>query len=673
MFIRFNKAYEYIPYYCDVKNSLLTIALLLFFVPSRGQTSGIDSVYKLGKSEKNIRKKLLLFNESIAYGWYYGDYDKAIRYGKESLKLAHKYKQDSIASLMDNNIGIAYDYKGDYSQALSHFYRALRVAERIKDRDNEAYILSNIGLIYNNEKLYEKALEYHQKSLKIRREINHKKGISASINNLAIVFMDQKQYEKAIHYYNQSVAIDLELKDSIGLADDYNNLGVCYQNKKDFGKSEYYHLKSLEIKQKLKQNLGIATSKLNLGVVALKQGQLAKAGNYLSEAETLAQKLGTKEILKSVYQSLSDLGYEKKDFEMAYDYLVKFREIEKELDNEENIRKQTQEEMNYTFDKERETQRLNQLATALENKKKQEQALIINWAIAIVGMLILGFSFVLYRRWNEVKKQKLIIEEKNRQVEEKNHEILDSINYAKRIQTAILPSNQLRERVLPEHFVLYEPKDIVAGDFYWLEETKDSIIFAVADCTGHGVPGAMMSVICHNALNRSVKEFGLRDPGLILDKTREFIVDELSKEEEDIEISDGMDISLCTWNKDTNEITWAGANNPLWIWKKESQDIMEIKPNKQPIGKHFDMKPFTTHSVELQKGDRIYLITDGYADQFGGPESKKFKAKNLKNLLVQISNEKINQQIEILRSTFFKWKGDLEQIDDVCIMGIEIN
>jgi serine phosphatase RsbU (regulator of sigma subunit)/tetratricopeptide (TPR) repeat protein len=653
-----------------VKNSILTIALILLIVPSWGQTSGMDSIYKLGKGEKNIKKKLLLLNESIANGWYYGDYDKAIRYGNESLKLAHKYKQDSIASLMDNNIGIAFDYKGDYPQALFHFYQALRVAERIHDQDNEAYILSNIGLIYNNQKLYEKALQYHEKSLKIRREIKHKKGISASINNMAIVFMDLEQYEKAIRYYNESVSIDLELHDSIGLADDYNNLGVCYQQKKEYKLSEYYQLKSLKIRENLGQVLGVCNSQLNLGVVALMQGQLEKAETYLSEAETTAKKLGAKEILKSVYQSLSDLGYEKHDYEMAYGYLVKFRELEKELDNEENVRKQTTEEMNYQFDKERETQRLNQLKTALENKKKQEQSLIINWAIAVVGILILGFSFILYRRWNEVKKQKVIIEEKNRQVEEKNHEILDSINYAKRIQTAILPSAQLRAKVLPDHFVLYEPKDIVAGDFYWLEETKDSIIFAVADCTGHGVPGAMMSVVCHNALNRSVKEFGLRKPGEILDKTREIIVDELSKNQQDV--SDGMDISLCTWNKSTNEINWAGANNPLWIWKKESNEIVEIKPNKQPIGKHFDMQPFTSHPVELEKGDRIYLITDGYADQFGGPESKKFKAKNLKNLLVQISNEKIHQQIDILKSTFFKWKGELEQIDDVCIMGIEI-
>lgn len=649
---------------------MLTITLFLLFVPVQAQETGIDSLYKRAQSEKNLKQKLHLLNESIAYGWYYGDYDKAIRYGKESVKLAQKYDFDSIASLMDNNIGIAYDYKGDYPQALNHFFKALRIAERIKDKNNEADILSNIGLIYGNQGLDDKALQYHKKSLHIRRTIDYPKGIAVSLNNMAIVFLNQKKFRKAIHYYHESLAIDLKLNDSIGLADDYNNLGVCYQETKEYGKSEFYQLKSLALREKLRQTLGIAISKLNLGVIAVKTGKFEKAGSYLSEAEKIAKKLGSKETLKSIYQSQSELGEKTNDFEFAFERLHLFNELKDELANEESVREQTQEEMNYQFDKERENQRLNRIREKLENKKKQEQALIINWAIAIVGIIILGFSFILYRRWKEVKKQQVIIEQKNRQVEEKNHEILDSINYAKRIQTAILPSLQLRERVLPSHFVLYEPKDIVAGDFYWLEETKDSIIFAVADCTGHGVPGAMMSVVCHNALNRSVKEFGLRNPGEILDKTREIIVEELSKNHQDV--SDGMDISLCTWNKSSNEMTWAGANNPLWIWKKTSGDMVEIKPNKQPIGKHFDMQPFTSHPVELESGDRIYLITDGFADQFGGPESKKFKAKNLKNLILQMSNEQIHRQIDILKTTFFQWKGDLEQIDDVCIMGIEI-
>lgn len=653
-----------------MKQSLLAITLLIFFAPSWGQTGGIDSVYRIGQREKNIKKKLLILNEVIAYGWYYGEYDKAIRYGRKALGLAHRYKQDSIAGLMHNNLGITYDYKGDYPKALQHFYKALRIAERIKDKDSQAYILSNIGLIYNNQKLHQKALAYHKKSLQIRQAIRHKKGISASTNNMAIVFMDMNEFDKAVHYFKKSETIDRELGDSIGLADDYNNLGVCYQEQKNFPLSEYYQLKALAIRENLGQVLGIANSKLNLGVVALKTGQFAKAENYLLESEKIAKKLGAKEILKTAYQNLSELGDKQHDYQRAYQYLVRFREIEQAIDNEENIRKETQEEMNYQFDRERESQRLLQLKTDLETRKKQEQALIITWALTILGILILGFSLVLYRRWHEAKKQKVIIEEQSRQVAEKNHEILDSITYAKRIQTAILPSTQLRERLLPAHFVLYEPKDIVAGDFYWLEETKDFLIFAVADCTGHGVPGAMMSVVCHNALNRSVKEFGLRIPGKILDKTREIIVEELSKNHPDV--SDGMDISLCSWNKETREMSWAGANNPLWIWKQASREIEEIKPNKQPIGKHLDMQPFTTHNVNLEKGDRIFLITDGYADQFGGPESKKFKAKNLKNLLMQISHEKIHLQLEILRSTFFQWKGNLEQIDDVCIMGMEI-
>lgn len=654
-----------------MRKYLLTITLLLLFAPIQAQNSGIDSIYRLAQSEKNFKKRLCLLNESIAYGWYYGDYDKAIRYGKESVKLADKYHFDSIASLMHNNIGIAYDYKGDYPQALDHFFRALRVAERIKDPNTEADVLSNIGLIYGNQGLDQKALQYHERSLRIRRKINYPKGIAVSLNNMAIVFLNQKKYQKAIGYYNESLAIDLKLNDSIGLADDYNNLGVCYQESKNFRKSEFYQLKSLELRQKLHQTLGIAISNLNLGVIALKTGRLDKAAEHLAEAETIASKLGSKETLKSVYQSQSELGEKTGDFKMAYDRLHLFNDVKAQIANEENIRKQTQEEMNYQFDKERENERLSRMREKLEDKKKAEQTLIITCALALVGIVILVFSIILYRRWKEVKKQKIIIEQKNRQVEEKNHEILDSINYAKRIQTAILPSLQLRERVLPAHFVLYEPKDIVAGDFYWLEETRDFIIFAVADCTGHGVPGAMMSVVCHNALNRSVKEFGLRKPGEILDKTREIIVDELSKNQQDV--SDGMDISLCSWDKNTNKISWSGANNPLWIWKKASGEMIEIKPNKQPIGKHFDMQPFTSHTLEVEKGDRMYLITDGFADQFGGPESKKFKTKTLKNLLIQLSNEKIHHQINTLKSTFVKWKGDLEQIDDVCIMGIELD
>jgi len=249
----------------------------------------------------------------------------------------------------------------------------------------------------------------------------------------------------------------------------------------------------------------------------------------------------------------------------------------------------------------------------------------------------------------------------------KNNETLDSIKYAKRIQSAILPSDNMLQKALPNSFVLYKPKDIVSGDFYWLEEIDGIKFFAVADCTGHGVPGAMISVICHNALNRAVREFYLLQPSRILDKTRELIVKEFEKSEESV--SDGMDITLCCI-KD-NKLQYAGAHNPLWICR--NNELIETKADKQPIGKFEFSTKFTNHEIELQTGDLIYLNTDGYADQFGGPEGKKMKRKYLKSYLTEISSMPLVQQKSRLDTTFEEWKGTFEQIDDVCIMGVKVD
>lgn len=251
-------------------------------------------------------------------------------------------------------------------------------------------------------------------------------------------------------------------------------------------------------------------------------------------------------------------------------------------------------------------------------------------------------------------------------VEQKNKEILASIAYAKRIQTAMLPNIDEMQVAIPELMVLYRPKDIVAGDFYWFEETDELAMIAVADCTGHGVPGALVSVVCYNALNRSVREYGLTNPGNILDRTRDIILAELSKHDENVK--DGMDISLVILNKKTNQLNWSGANNPLWVIKNSTSELIEIKGDKQPIGKHINNNPYTTHFVELEPKDLVVLFTDGYSDQFGGAGGKKFKSANLKRLLVDHKNDSIPNIESILGATFDDWKNDEEQVDDVCVM-----
>jgi len=275
---------------------------------------------------------------------------------------------------------------------------------------------------------------------------------------------------------------------------------------------------------------------------------------------------------------------------------------------------------------------------------------------------------VSYRNFRNKQKANLLLTHKNNVIEEKQKEILDSITYAKRIQSAILPQPKLFKQFLEDSFVLYKPKDIVAGDFYWLEVVGDNVLFAAADCTGHGVPGAMVSVVCNNGLNRAVREFGLTNPNEILDKTRELVIQEFEKSDEDVK--DGMDISLCALDIKTYSLKWSGANNPLWVLR--NNEIIEYKADKQPIGKHFDAKPFTFFETNLQKNDIIFIFTDGFQDQFGGAKEKKYRVSQMRELFLSIVDKNMEEQLKIIDASFESWKGDLEQIDDVCIIGVRV-
>jgi len=276
----------------------------------------------------------------------------------------------------------------------------------------------------------------------------------------------------------------------------------------------------------------------------------------------------------------------------------------------------------------------------------------------------------LTKQRDTLKTQKEEVELQRDLVNEKNKEITDSIQYAKRLQEAILPPRKLVEKWLPDSFILYLPKDIVAGDFYWMEVVDDVVYFAVADCTGHGVPGAMVSVVCSNALSKSLLEEKIGDPGKILDRTRELVVEQFKRGDD--EVRDGMDLSLCKFDTSNNEFYFAGANNAAWVVKKGSDEVEETKGDKQPIGRYDVNKPFNTHQLNVEKGDTLYFTSDGYPDQFGGEKGKKMKTTNMKKLLVSLNALSLDQQKIKLGEEFNSWKGDLEQIDDVCVLGFKL-
>jgi serine phosphatase RsbU (regulator of sigma subunit) len=266
-------------------------------------------------------------------------------------------------------------------------------------------------------------------------------------------------------------------------------------------------------------------------------------------------------------------------------------------------------------------------------------------------------------RTQEIQHQKEMVEEKNR-------EILDSINYALRLQSAIIPPTNLIKEKFPDSFVLFKPKDIVSGDFYWMDVREKIVSLAVADCTGHGVPGALVSVVGANSLNRCVKEFGLKQPAGILDKLRELIIETFEMANHDVK--DGMDISYVQVDLEKRKAQWAGAHNPIWILRHDSMEIVEVKADKQPIGKFDYGKPFTNHEIDLNPGDCLYMFSDGYADQFGGEKGKKFKAATMRDLFISMKDVPMEIQKERINRAFEDWKNTLEQVDDVCVMGIRI-
>jgi serine phosphatase RsbU (regulator of sigma subunit)/CHASE3 domain sensor protein len=361
---------------------------------------------------------------------------------------------------------------------------------------------------------------------------------------------------------------------------------------------------------------------------------------------------------------LSQLGQELNQIKIEENLKEQeLREQEYELIKED---KQIMDRITAIFELMEEEEASSMQAKLEEADKSSNKTKYLVAGFCLLVFVLLAFAaytiFTYVRRNNAYKKA---LKAAKDETEHKNKEITDSIHYAQRIQNAILPDDGRFTDCLPKSFVIYEPKDIVAGDFYWMVKQGNTILLAAADCTGHGVPGAMVSVVCHNALNRSVREFGLIEPAKILEKTRELVIETL----EEGEVSDGMDIALCSIDTLTKEVQYAGANNSLYIVKNKV--LQEIKADKQPVGRFSNYRPFTNHIVDIAEGDRIFLFTDGLADQFGGPKGKKFKYKPFKSLLERTSQNTLNIQKEEVMTSFEIWKGSLEQVDDVCIIGVE--
>ncbi|MEQ8625231.1 MAG: tetratricopeptide repeat protein [Vicingaceae bacterium] len=642
-----------------------------------------------------------------------GDFDQAIESFRNAITIfdSLETKSRGVANTY-NNIGRIYKSKGNLPFALDHYLKALKLLEDIEDEsDAYANVLTNIGNIYNSLDQNEKALEYYEQSKAALELTSNKSNALANVrNNIGDIYKKKGDFHNALANFNAALAIQEELgEQTVGMSESLRNIGKIKVEQRKFDEGEFFFKKSISIQRALGDKEGIARSLQFLGALEIEKKQLSSAIKKCKESLEIASKLGLLQIEREACDCLSDAYEQKGNTAQAFKYYRLYIAKRDSLINQEKTRVITQKAMRYEFDKIQYQDSLNRAAETkkqelLQREKdlKQEAAIQRQRSYTIIGgigfLFMLGLAFVLFKGYKNKQKaneiitaQKEEVEEKNIVIEEKNREIVDSINYAKRIQNTILPSEKTLAEFLPNSFVLFQPKDIVSGDFYWLDQKDDYVFFAAVDCTGHGVPGALVSVVGHNGLNRVLKEFDIYEPANMLDKLNELVEDTFSQSNESIK--DGMDIALCRLNRKTNELVFAGANNPLYIVRKAEDNIdanplpssasrqevdnsthclFEIKADKQPIGKYEYRTSFKSHSVQLTKGDSLYIFSDGYADQFGGKKGKKFMYKPFKRLITELAGLKMRAQEKKLFYAFDKWKGDLEQIDDVCVMGVRI-
>jgi serine phosphatase RsbU (regulator of sigma subunit) len=607
------------------------------------------------------------------YGWLgllynmMGESDLALENFNYSLEMAIQENDMFAISQSLNDLATVYLNLGQIEKSLAYYIKCLKVREQMGDEKGVATVLNNLGTIYKNQGDNEVALQKYESSLEIQRELNNEIGISVALGNIGSCHSALGNDSLALKYFNESLVIDSTLNNVVGLANCYNNLGALRSKQKNPELALELYLKAYEYSYAARSREGVANTATSIGRLYLAKENYGLAKEYAETAHKQALKIGFPENISRSSKLLSKIYVKEGDANLAVEMYQLHIEMRDSLNNL-STQKATQKSLaQQAYEKQKILDDTANEKLLLQEQAEKERKTVINYALGGGSVLLVLFLLYVYTRLKSTKKQKEIISNQHDLLEETHKEITDSIVYAQRIQKAILPPARIVNSLLPNSFVLYLPKDVVAGDFYWMEKVNDTVIFAAADCTGHGVPGAMVSVICNNALNRSVREFGLTDPGEILSKTREIVISEFEKSDE--EVKDGMDIALCSLSG--NSLKYAGANNPLWV-KKENGEYREIKANKQPIGKFEKATPFTSHELELESGDIIYLSSDGYADQFGGVKGKKLKQKGLKSIIDGMHKEPLSNQKDILTHQFNEWKGSLEQLDDVCIIGVKI-
>ncbi len=677
-----------------------------------------------------------------------GDYENAVRSYLKAIEIRDENEDFENLAKSLNNLGAVEFNMGNFGLANEYYNRSIVIKRSIGDMKGAASTQSNIGNIYRVLGRHDKAIDAYQKSLQVFDSLDFKTGIISCLNNMAYIYEEQDSLNDALDLYFQGLDLAKKQNNEYEIARFLSNIGIIYSKKGAIKEALANLNEALTINKRINYKLGIAATNNNIGTVFHKLGSYNKANEFYMKALKVSEEIQSKfEIVNNLFaigQNYRNMGdYEKsliylnlvldkaQEINMAEYIRDSYKEISITMDSLNNFEEALKMHRMYKFyydslNDEKSKENIARIQTLYETEKKEQEIAILSkdkklkeseiqqqklliYSLGIGLILVFFFILMLLRLYSQKRKANRLLEKQKNEIQkQKDHisfihsEITDSIHYAKRIQSAVIRNEESLLRYFPSTMVFFLPRDIVSGDFYYINRINKWDLICAADCTGHGVPGAFMSMMGIAFLSEIVNQENIINANHVLNELRSKIIqalnqqgDDQTKTDRNKSIKDGMDIAFCAINKDNNELQFAGANNPMYLIRNsksgspkngsesvQSNDdfkLYEFKGDKMPIGVHaIEEESFTNHTIQLKEGDTVYLFSDGFADQFGGKTQeirnsggKKFKYKAFRKFLLSIQSEKIPNRKSMLYSALNEWKGELEQVDDICIVGYE--
>ena len=636
------------------------------------------------------------------------------RMGNSSLAIESYNKALDAYELFDDKLGMAscynslgnlYEIQGNFPLAVDCGQKGLKIREELNDKAGISTSLISIAGLYFNQKNYEKALDCLKRSLQIAEEIKEQHNIAACLLNIGFAYLETNSPE-ALEYLQRALDYSEKLNIVSLKFSALSFMGSYYSEHQNYDKALEFYFKALDLVEKYSNKPRIGEITKSIANVYFKKKQYALALKYAQRSLPIAEKTKQLKLRKGLHYLLSQIYAVNGNYKEAYSNSIKYSVLSDSVYNEGNVRQIAELEYKYKYEKEKQMLELEQQKKdAMQVAEKKQQSIIL-LSFILAFALMSALAFYIYQAYrikrqsnislaiqkNEIEAKNLslvqlnneivaqqeeiasqrdmVVAQKNK-IQVQNKEITDSIDYAKHIQQALLPLMEPVEGLVDEYFVLHKPKDIVSGDFYWNTQVDNYLVVAVADCTGHGVPGAFMSVLGVSLLNEIVRKRQIVKANEILNELRTSVIEALKQKWQSGEQKDGMDIAIVIINTQNSELQYAGAHIPLFIFNQQN-GLAEIKSDKQTVAINIKMVNFTNNVFTLSKGDCIYLATDGYYDQFGGSDNVKFKKKQLVELISEIANKPMDEQARILNDRFENWRGNKNQTDDVTIVGLRV-